>query len=585
MLFPQSNPFRQALDLSGLWEIRFDPGEEGEGKGWASGFSGGRPIAVPASWNEQLADARDNLGPAWYQTRFDRPWSWEGCEVRVRFGSVNYLADVWLNGAHLGRHEGGHLPFALDLGPHLRPEGNLLVVRVDGRLAPDRVPPGNITRSKLDAFDQVSYPDANFDFFPFCGIQRPVLLTATPPGALADLTVVTELDGGTGLVRVRLDRADDELVTAHLTLRGHGAMARADLRLGPSGEATLTVPGAALWAPGSPNRYALEVELRRGGAAFDRYTLPVGIRTVRVEGDRLLLNGEPVTLRGFGRHEDFPVLGRGISPAVMVKDYELMRWTGANSFRTTHYPYAEEQLELADRLGFLVISETAAVGLFFAEEGLARRQELCRQYTRELIARDKNRPSVIMWSLANEPHAWRPDALPHLRELCDLARELDPTRPATVVAMADVPAESLAFSDVICLNRYYGWYSQSGRLDEACARLSAELDAVHARFGRPIILAEFGADTIPGHHAEPPEMFSEEFQAAMLESYIKVLDSKPYVVGQHVWNLCDFKTGQAVHRMGSMNYKGVFTRDRRPKLAAHQLRALWGGAEAPPATD
>jgi beta-glucuronidase len=340
-------------------------------------------------------------------------------------------------------------------------------------------------------------------------------------------------------------------------------------------ESVLHVPCAELWAPESPNLYELTVELVHGGSVRDRYTLPVGIRTVSVEDDLLLLNGEPISLRGFGRHEDFPVTGRGLAPAVVVKDYALMRWVGANSFRTSHYPYSEEAMELADRLGFLVIDETQAVGLFFGEEGLERRLTLCRRYTRELISRDKNRPSVILWSLANEPHSKRPAAKPFLRELYDLAKSLDPTRPVTVVSMLGADEEAFEFCDVVCLNRYLGWYTEPGRLDDGRAKLSAELDDIHERYPKPLLLTEFGADAVPGCHAQPPEMFSEEYQAEMIEGYIKVLEDKPYVAGQHVWNMCDFKTGQGTHRVGGMNLKGVFTRDRRPKLAAHRLRELW----------
>jgi len=202
--------------------------------------------------------------------------------------------------------------------------------------------------------------------------------------------------------------------------------------------------------------------------------------------------------------------------------------------------------------------------------------ELAIRDPRLMIARDKNHPSVIMWSLANEPHSKRPAAKGFFRNLYDLARSLDPTRPVTVVSAVGIGEEAFEFCDVACLNRYFGWYTQPGQLDEGCELLSAELDALHTKFPKPLILSEFGADTIPGHHAQPPEMFSEEYQAEMLARHIEVLDSKPFVVGQHVWNLCDFKTGQAVHRMGGMNLKGVFTRDRRPKLAAHRLRELWG---------
>ena len=143
---------------------------------------------------------------------------------------------------------------------------------------------------------------------------------------------------------------------------------------------------------------------------------------------------------------------------------------------------------------------------------------------------------------------------------------------ASYVGIAE---ESFEFLDILRLNRYYGWYTQSGRLDAGYANLTAELDAMHDKFNKPLILTEFGADTIAGHHAQPHEMFSEEYQADMLEGYIKVLRSKPFVIGEHVWNLCDFKISQGIRRMGGMNLKDVFTRDRRPKLAAHRLRELW----------
>jgi beta-glucuronidase len=139
--------------------------------------------------------------------------------------------------------------------------------------------------------------------------------------------------------------------------------------------------------------------------------------------------------------------------------------------------------------------------------------------------------------------------------------------------------EAFQFVDVTCLNRYAGWYSQSGQIDLGLAWLDKEIDLIHRLYPKPFILSEFGTDAIPGHHAQPPEMFSEEYQAEFLTKQLQLTDQKPFVVGQHIWNMCDFKTSQAVHRMGAYNYKGVFTRDRRPKLAAHRVRALWVGEE------
>lgn len=588
MLYPQSNASRQMLDLSGFWRVRFDPDET---TSYSSGFAGGEIIAVPASWNDQFNERRDYFGIAWYATTFSLPWGWRGQRIYVRFNSVNYLAEVWLNGQRLGEHEGGHLPFAFDVTDHVRDADNLLVVRVDGALAPDRVPPGNLAGQAGISFGHTDFPDTSFDFFPYCGIQRPVLLYTTPQDAITDLTVITEIDGTSGLVSVKIVPMDEALAT-RVSLNGHGAdlsiVAQADT-------AALTVPDAAFWSPEAPNLYTLTVELLRGTQVVDRYTLEIGIRTIRVEGDRLLLNGQPVKLLGFGRHEDFPVVGKGLLPALIVKDYGLLRWMGANSFRTSHYPYSEQMMQLADQLGFLIIDETPAVGLFFTEPGLAKRNALCQQYIRDLIDRDKNHPSVIMWSLANEPHTARPEAratyngsdfivpdhpsheaaVSAFREQAELARALDPTRPLTIVSHEGATEEAWRFVDVLSLNRYNGWYSQSGQIDVGVRRLSREIDLIHERFPGPFILSEFGTDTIPGHHAEPPEMFSEEYQAEFLAKYIALLDSKPFVVGQHIWNLCDFKTSQGTIRMGAYNYKGVFTRDRRPKLAAHRVRALW----------
>jgi beta-glucuronidase len=576
MLFPRLNAFRQVIPLSTFWDFCFDPQDGGFQQGYANGFLDARPIAVPASWNEQFEDGRDQLGPAWYQVRFDQPRGFDDQAAYLRFGSVNYLADAWLNGVHLGQHEGGHLPFEFDVTRQLEPENNLLVVRVDGRLAPDRVPPGNIPADPLDTFANVSNPNTSFDFFPYCGIHRPVVLYSTPFTAIADLSVVTEIEGQTGLVTIEAATRNSDHLTARFHLSGFGAarMTKAQVQDGKA-VGLIEVPNAQLWTPGAPHLYTLTVELVDGEEIRDRCSLQIGIRTIKVDGDQLLLNGEPINLLGFGRHEDFALIGRGLFPPAIIKDYALMKWVGANSFRTTHYPYSEEMMDLADQLGFLVIDETPAVGLFFHPDGMERRLELCQQYTRELIERDRNHPCVIMWSLANEPQSRRPEAKPFFRQLYDAAKAQDPTRPVTVVSCYGIEEESFEFLDVVCMNRYYGWYSQPGDIEAGVAQLASEIEQLHQRFVKPMIYTEFGADTIPGQHAQPPEMFSEEYQAQFLERYIETLNRYPFVVGQHVWNLCDFKTGQAVHRMGGMNYKGVFTRDRRPKLAAHLLRRLW----------
>ena len=570
MLYPIQNPYRQVVDLSGLWAFKPDPSAQGERKNWVTGLPDPRPIAVPASWNDQFTDLRDFLGPAWYQTRFDLPWHWEHQPIFIRFNSVNYQTAVWLNGVHLGGHEGGHLPFKYEITDHVTSRDNLLVVRVDGRLDANHVPPGNIIGSDLDFFPSHSEnnPQTQFDFFPFCGIQRPVLIYTQPRIAIEDITVITDLVGDQGVISVNIKPADIPVIG---TLTGDGTSIQTE----GVGELSFEIPHVKTWSPSSPFLYDLTISQMNGNTITDAYTLSVGVRTVSIEDDHLLLNGQPIYLQGFGRHEDFPISGRGLNLPVIIKDYDLMHWIGANSFRTSHYPYSEQMMTLADQMGFLVIDETPAVGLYFNKDGYDKRLALCRQYVQDLIMRDKNHPSVIAWSLANEPISLRDSAKPFFQDLNNLARSLDPTRPITLVSCMGILEESFEFLDFMCLNRYFGWYQESGQIDRGTEMLSAELDMLYDTYHKPILLAEFGADAIPGQHAQPPEMFTEEYQAELITRYIDVLRSKPYIIGEHVWNMCDFKTAQGITRMGGINYKGVFTRDRRPKMAAHRLRKIW----------
>jgi beta-glucuronidase len=491
-LYPQQNAHRQRQDLSGFWDFLVDVEDGGVARGFpgglrAAGIDRTRPIAVPASHNDQFADGRDYMGPVWYERTFDLPWGWASRRTLLRFGSVNYHATVWLNGEKLGEHEGGHLPFVLDATRVVRAEKNRLVVRAEGELRPDRVPPGNVPKDPADGFANQQYPNGAFDFFPYVGIQRPVLLFTLPDDPIVDATVTTELAGSTARVRVALE-AHGGGARARATLTGFDSEVVAEAAL-ENGRATLEleVPNARLWAPGEPNLYELALELVGGGKVKDRVTLAVGLRTVAVDGSRLVVNGRPVYLRGFGRHEDFPVAGRGLVPPVIIKDYALMDWIGANSFRTTHYPYSDEMLDLADRLGYLVIAETPAVGLFFEETGLERRLALCRAFTRELVLRDKNHPSVVAWSLANEPHSRRPEARAFFENLIGFARALDSTRPVTLVSYVGREETSFELCDFLCVNRYNGWYTESGRIEEGTKLLSADLHRYNIIFDQTLV--------------------------------------------------------------------------------------------------
>lgn len=572
MLYPQQNRYRNRMNLSGIWHFQADPDEHGRDWAWYDGLPDPDFIAVPASWNDQIPHLRDFFGPLWYETTFSIPQLWRGRRFWLRFGSVNYHAHVYLNGYHLGEHVGGHLPFEFDATDHILPANNRLVVRVDGRLSPETVPPGYLPPDERDVFlSQASgYPPASFDFFPFAGIHRPVILYTTGSACLQDIAVKTTLERGNARIAVHVDHEN----ASALRIRLDGGPWQS---VDDNGDGLLELDSPRLWRPGRPQLYELTVEALDGSSVTDQYKLPVGVRTVRVEGDQLLLNDEPITLRGFGRHEDFPVVGRGEMPALIIKDHQLMQWVGANSFRTSHYPYSEEVMYLADRTGTLVIDETPIVGMHFRPEGMDTRRSLSHQYVRELIARDKNHPSVIMWSLANEPHSNREGHVEFFTELISLAHALDDTRPITITSYIGLEEEAFRHCDVVCMNRYNGWYTELGQIDKGVAVLEAELDALYEKFKKPIIMTEFGVDTLPGAHSVPSEMFTEEYQVEFLTAYINLFDRKPYIIGQHVWNMCDFKTTQEVRRVMGMNFKGVFTRDRRPKAAAHALRRLWTG--------
>ena len=577
MLYPKMNGFREVIDLSGFFDFKLDPDNVGEEKNWQKGVESSRSIGIPGSWNEQFIDTRDYLGPTWHFKKFYVPSSWKEKLVWFRIGAANYYAKVWINGEFIGEHEGGYLPFQFEVTDKVRfGKENFLSVKVDNQLSPERVPPGNIPEEEHPrSVRQRSYPDVNFDFFPYGGIHRPVYLFCTPLDYIEDIAVTTSIEGKKGLIKYRITKKGGEAKEAFIHLGDENTRLdqKAEFR-GNMAEGELTIDEATFWSPDNPHLYEMVVELLSPeGAPIDEYTLSIGIRTIEVKNDRLYLNGEPIFLKGFGKHEDFPIIGKGLNLPLIVKDYSLMKWIGANSFRTSHYPYSEEMMNMADKEGFLVIDEIPAVGLFFGK-GNKRRLSLCKQYLRELIARDKNHPSVIMWSIANEPHSTKPEAKEFFRQLYQHTKKLDPSRLVTLVSMFGLKEEALAYVDVICLNRYYGWYTEPGQLDRASHKLSRELDALYQTYKKPILLSEFGAGAIAGVHAHPAELLSEEYQAELIQKYCEVIESKPYMVGEHVWCFADFKTAQVAYRV-ALNRKGVFTRTRQPKLAAHLLRKIW----------
>ncbi|MEE1803321.1 beta-glucuronidase [Streptomyces sp. JV176] len=606
MLKPRSTATRELVNLDGIW--RFAVAGTVGPEPWTGPLGTRLEAPVPASYNDLFTDRaiRDHVGWVWYQRQVRVPRGWTGERVVLRVDAATHEGRVYVGDALVAQHVGGYTPFEADITEHVGPgEEFRLTIGVDNELTGVTIPPGTITVAQ-DGRRKQTYLH---DFYNYAGLARSVWLYSTPPVHVDDITVVTGLDGAdgtTGTVGYTVGTNVPAAVRVR-ALDAHGT----EVAAGEGANGTLRIDDVTLWRPGAAYLYELVVDILDGdgdGGGGDRvvdtYTEPFGVRTVEVRGTRFLINGEPFYFTGFGKHEDSPVRGKGHDDAYLVHDFQLMEWIGANSFRTSHYPYAEEVMEFADRHGIVVIDETAAVGLnlavgsglmgtpprpTFSEDTFHDDTRAAHaQAIRELIARDKNHPSVVMWCIANEPSSNEKGAREYVEPLVELTRRLDPTRPVTYAAVMFATHDNDLIADlfdVLCVNRYYGWYVATGDLAAAETYLEADLRGWAEKFGKPIMLSEYGADTMPGLHSVWDAPWTEEYQLAYLEANQRAFDRVEALVGEHVWNFADFQTADGIHRVGG-NKKGVFTRERHPKAAAHALRRRWtvlGGRKPSPA--
>lgn len=579
MLYPKMTESRMVFDLNGVWDFCL---MNGEAKGEIM------PMPVPSSYNDIYTgrDFADHVGNLYYRRTFTVSSRMLEKRLFLRFGSVTHKAEVWLNGTCLGKHSGGFLPFSFEITETAIAGENELEVIVNNIVDETTLPAGRMVHQKFPGLPEEIHNLPNFDFYNYSGIMRPVCLYTAPGSYIEDISIYGKMDGsfywdvkanGEGTVSVRLLDAAGNEVAAGEGFKGTGR-----------------IDQVQLWEPGHPVLYSLEVTLTGSDGEKDTYTEVFGFREVSIRDCRIHLNGKPVYLKGFGKHEDSPVHGRGFDMAYNVKDIGLLKWIGANSFRTSHYPYCEEMLQLCDREGILVIDEAPAVGLNagFTATGLLggnpngtwklfKTAEHHRQVLRDMVQRDKNHPCVIIWSVANEPASQEDGAKEYFEPLLNLVRELDEQkRPATLVTYEGsnpVSCKVAEICDLLIINRYRGWYDTEGNLRGAAALLKGELEGFHKRCpDKPIMLGEYGADTIAGFHDINARIFSEEYQVDFLRAYGEVFDSLPYITGEHVWNFADFATAENIKRVGG-NKKGVFTRDRSPKMAAHFLKERWEG--------
>lgn len=598
MLYPILTQSRLLSDLSGVWDFKLDNGKGFDEKWYERPLEDADTMPVPASYNDlkEGADFRDHYGWVFYQRNVSIP-SYVKCQrIVLRCAAVTHYAKIYLNGKLICEHKGGFLPFEVELNDVLEDGDNLLTIAVNNVIDYTTLPVGgkaNMMSGMMGGMGEGGSDkpqnNPNFDFFNYCGITRPVKIYTTPKTYINDITVVSDIDfSATSAV---LDYSVDILGEAKDNTACKVEVFDAEGNKVAESEGVtgkLEIDDVKLWQP--LNAYLYQIKVTAGE---DVYTLPYGVRSVRVDGVKFLINERPFYFKGYGKHEDTFPNGRGINLPMNTKDISIMKWQHANSFRTSHYPYSEEMMRLCDEEGIVVIDETTAVGVnlsfggganfqgqkvgTFDKEHGVQTQDHHKDVIRDLISRDKNHACVVMWSIANEPDSAAEGAYDYFKPLYDLARELDPqNRPCTLVSVQGTAVDtdcSAKLSDVICLNRYYGWYFGGPDLDKSEKGLRAELEK-WGTLGKPVMFTEYGADTVSGFHDTTSVMYTEEYQVEYYEMNNKVFDEFDFVVGEQAWNFADFATSQSLLRVQG-NKKGLFTRDRKPKMVAHYFRNRW----------
>jgi beta-glucuronidase len=569
--------FGRAVDLSGIWDFRYDPDNRGEAANWQSASTQGwTKIQVPGSYSQSM---RNNLlyqGKAWYRTTFDaaiRP----GERALLRFEGVAIRGKVWVNGILAGEHLFPYTGFAFDVtGLLKRGATNQLAVLADNQLLKDAIP------------DLVCTGWWNYG-----GINRGVFLDVVPEIYTTELSVTTKMVG-TGWTLA---------VTAELLSRaGSVTEATADFALAdPSGRTiwtnstgdlfgvgqfTLRPPVAQLahvaeWSPEHPNLYRLKLTVRSGGGTFEK-TVAVGFRQIEVKGTQILLNGRSVFFKGVNYHEMYPGAGMTLTREQVRRDLADMKAMGCNFVRLAHYTHDQQVYELADEMGLMLWSEIPA---WQTRADVLGSDEVWNTYgapqLREMIAQRRTHPSVVVWSVGNEFPSDREPVARYVARATALVRELDPSRLVTFAS--DRRERDIAFdsADFIAINEYFGWYYG------AISDLAANLDKIHEKWpAKPIVVSEFGAEGILGwKNPAPPDTgmdYSEDHQIKLIGTHLGyILDParKSYMAGALLWVYADFPNPSAFGRSPAhppiaayMNCKGLVTDDRRHKRVWDTVR-------------
>ena len=514
-------------------------------------FDKAETMQIPGDWNTQDQRLFFYEGTVWLKRSFEfHPEA--GRRTLLYFGAVNYDAHVYVNGQKAGHHQGGFTPFNYDVTDFLKDGENQVIVKVDNKRHPEDVP------------TQI------FDWWNYGGITRDVLLVSVAPTYVENYKL--QLDNTPAAKKgqrqisfcAKLNKAE---AGQSLTLRIPELKINKQMTTTADGIASLTLNAKPqLWSPENPKLYKVEIQL-----GDETLSDEIGFRTIETRGKQILLNGEPIFLKGISIHEEKP---NGGGRANSTEDaHTLLSWAkelGCNYVRLAHYPHNEYAVREAERMGILVWSEIP-VYWTIAWSNPDTYANAKRQLS-DMIARDQNRANVIIWSIANEtPHSAKRDAF--LGKLAKHARELDPTR---LISMAmEVTGASNYHNilhdnmsdlvDVVSFNQYIGWYRD---VNDA-SKMTWEIP-----YDKPVIISEFGGGAKYGLHGPKNQRWTEEFQENLYRENCAMLDKIDGLAGTTPWILKDFRSPRRV-LTGIQDYynrKGVFSDKGEKKLAFYVLR-------------
>lgn len=505
-------------------------------------FSKSPSLVVPGDWNTQ----RDSLyfyeGPLWYERKFDyvaKP----NTRVFFHIGAANYRSKLWINGKHICDHEGGYTPFDCEITTMLKQGENFAVINVDNTRLDDGVP----TRET--------------DWWNYGGITRDVSLVTVPEAFVDDYDLhLRRSDRKTIEGYVHLDQAQPG-TKVHLSIPE--LKVNIDSITGADGRASFSFAPQTLqlWSPENPRLYNIAIS-----STDDTLTDEMGFRTVETQGDTILLNGKPIFLRGISIHAEAPYrTGRAYSEADVTTLLTWAKELGCNFVRLAHYPHDERMTRATDRMGILVWSEIPVYWAIHFEDPTVMTK--AKQQLHEEIRRDRNKASIILWSVANEtPNT--PVRTQFLSTLASNARELDPSRLITAALLVrgagntkivdDPLGKSL---DVIGANEYIGWYEKT---PEDAAATTWKI-----AYNKPLIISEFGGGAKAGLHGTDHDRWTEEYQANIFRNQIIMLNNIPQLRGLSPWLLMDFRSPvrQLPGVQDGFNRKGLISPDGQKKKA------------------